>query len=113
MLIVAVAWIFVVLLMSLAEAISSQGSVLGALVTFVLYGVLPLAIVLYLMGTPMRRRALRAREAAAVQAEDANVSTPPSLPAEPATAPPMASAGTGHRRGHAAGDAVTAERKEP
>lgn len=64
MYLVAIAWIYVVLMMSVAEALSSQGTVLGAVVTFVLYGVLPLSIVLYIMGTPARRRALRAREAA-------------------------------------------------
>ena len=57
--IVALAWMFVVVLMALAEAVSTQGSLLGAFVTLVLYGVLPLSIVLYLMGTPMRRRARR------------------------------------------------------
>ena len=57
--IVAVAWIFVVGLMALAEATSTQGSVLGAAVTFLLYGALPLALVMYIMGAPMRRRARR------------------------------------------------------
>jgi hypothetical protein len=38
--------------------------VLGAIVTFFLYGVGPLALVMYLVGTPMRRQARRAREAA-------------------------------------------------
>lgn len=64
--IVAVAWIFVVLLMTLVEATSPQGTLLGAFFTLLLYGVLPLSIVLYLMGTPLRRRARRAREAAAL-----------------------------------------------
>lgn len=68
MYLVAIAWIYVVLMMSVAEALSSQGTVLGAVLTFVLYGVLPLSIVLYILGTPARRRALRAREAA--QASD-------------------------------------------
>lgn len=63
--IVALAWIFVVLLMAAAEASSSQGTVLGALFTLLLYGALPLAIVLYLMGTPARRRARRLAETAA------------------------------------------------
>lgn len=63
--IVAVAWMFVVVLMTLTEATSTQGTVLGAFVTLVLYGLLPLAIVLYLMGTPLRRRARRAAEAQA------------------------------------------------
>jgi mannose/fructose/N-acetylgalactosamine-specific phosphotransferase system component IID len=60
MTVVAIAWIYVVLMMSLVEALSPQGSVLGALFTFVLYGMLPLGIVLYLLGAPARRR-LRAR----------------------------------------------------
>ena len=61
---IVIAWIYVVLMMSVAEAISTQGSVLGALITFVFYGVLPLAIVLYILGTPGRRRARRAAESA-------------------------------------------------
>jgi hypothetical protein len=64
MMLVAIAWIWVVLMMALAEAVSPQGSVLGALITFVLYGVAPLALVLYLMATPMRRRRLRAADEA-------------------------------------------------
>ncbi len=63
---------FVVLLMTVAEAVSPIGSVLGALVTFFLYGVGPLALVMYLLGTPMRRRARRAREAAADEAAAAS-----------------------------------------
>jgi hypothetical protein len=45
-----------------AEATSSQGTVLGAVITFLLYGVAPVSLVMYLLGTPARRRALRARE---------------------------------------------------
>lgn len=67
MYIVTIAWAFVVLLMSLTEATSSQGSLLGALFTLLLYGVLPLSIVLYLMGTPARRAARRHAEAAAAE----------------------------------------------
>lgn len=63
--IVALAWIFVVVLMSLAEGASPQGSWLGAFFTLLLYGLLPLSIVLYVMGTPLRRRVRRAAEAAA------------------------------------------------
>ena len=91
MYLVAIAWMYVVLMMAVAEAVSSQGTVIGAIFTFVLYGLLPLAIVLYIMGTPGRRRALRASETAA--------------DASPASAAPDGS-------GHAAGDTVTAERKE-
>jgi hypothetical protein len=71
MYIVIVAWLYVVLMMALAEALSSQGTVLGAVFTVLLYGVLPLAIVVYIIGTPARKRALRAAEAAAaVEASD-------------------------------------------
>lgn len=68
MYLLALAWLYVVVMMALAEASSSQGSVLGALITFVLYGVLPLALLLYLMGTPHRRAARRRREAAELAA---------------------------------------------
>jgi len=63
MYLVAIAWFYVALMMALAEAFSSQGSILGACITFILYGLLPLAIVLYVMGTPHRRKA-RQRKAA-------------------------------------------------
>lgn len=65
MYLVAIAWIYVVLMMAVAEAISSQGTVLGAVITFVLYGLLPLALVMYILGTPMRRRRQRAEESTA------------------------------------------------
>jgi uncharacterized protein (DUF2062 family) len=84
--IVALAWMFVVLLMALVEATSTQGTVLGAFVTVLLYGVLPLGLVLYLMGTPMRRRRARRAER---------------------------SAPDGDRSGHPPGGAVTTEREEP
>jgi hypothetical protein len=96
MYLVAIAWIYVVLMMAVAEAISPQGSVLGAFFTFVLYGLLPLAIVLYILGTPARRRALKAAEAAADAAR--------------AAAPAASAAPDGSS--HAAGDAIAAERKE-
>ena len=60
---VALGWIYVVLLMTVAEALAPNGTLLGAVITFIFYGLLPLAIVLYLVGTPARRRALRAAEA--------------------------------------------------
>lgn len=68
MYIVAVAWLYVTLMMALAEATNPNGTVLGAVFTFLLYGALPLSIVMYLMGTPMRRRARRIREADESQA---------------------------------------------
>ena len=65
MVLVAIAWMYVVVMMSIAEALSSQGTMLGAVITFVLYGALPLSVVLYIMGAPARRRARRAAESAA------------------------------------------------
>ncbi|MDM0034042.1 hypothetical protein QTI33_18055 [Variovorax sp. J22P271] len=61
---VVIAWLYVALMMAVAEATNTTGTVLGAIVTFVLYGLLPVALVVYLMATPARRRALKAREAA-------------------------------------------------
>jgi hypothetical protein len=49
--IVAMAWIYVVLMMAITER-----SVIAAIMTFLLYGVLPLTIILYVMATPARRR---------------------------------------------------------
>jgi len=91
MYVVAAAWLYVVGMMAVAEALSSQGSVLGALITLVFYGLLPLSIVLYVMGTGARRRA---RQAAA----------------EAASAAPAPDGG-GHAAG-TAGGAVAPERKE-
>lgn len=65
MYLVAIAWIYVALMMAGAEATSTQGTVLGALVTFVLYGLLPVSIVVYIMGTGRRRQARRRAEAEA------------------------------------------------
>ena len=64
MLIVAVGWTYVVLMMVLAEALGPGGSVLGAIVTLLLYGVLPLGIVLYVGGARRRARTRRAAELA-------------------------------------------------
>lgn len=64
MYIIPIAWLYVALMMALAEATNSNGTILGAVITFVLYGVLPIGLMLYFMGTPARKRALREREAA-------------------------------------------------
>ncbi len=60
--IIAIGWMFVVMLMTLVEATSPGGTLLGAAITFVLYGVLPLSIVLYILGAPGRKRARRRAE---------------------------------------------------
>ena len=96
MYLVVIAWLYVVLMAAIVEAVSSNGSVLGAVFTFLLWGVLPLAIVMYLMRTPARRRARRAASA---------------LEASRAAAGSAALDPDGG--GHPAGDAVAPVRKEP
>ena len=63
MYIVPIAWLYVAFMMAVAEATNSNGTLLGAMFTFVLYGLAPVLLVLYLMGTPGRKRAIKAREA--------------------------------------------------
>ena len=107
MYLVVIAWLYVTIMMSVAEATSSTGSVLGAIVTFVLYGLLPLSIVVYIMGTPARKRAIHARAMAErAQAEAAAALSEPSSPsAQPDTG--------SHAPAGAQGGAVTPVRKEP
>ena len=70
MYLVVIAWLYVTLMMAVAEATSPVGSVLGAIVTFVLYGLLPLGILVYILGTPARKRKLHQRAQAEQQAWD-------------------------------------------
>jgi heme exporter protein D len=65
MYLVLIAWLYVALMMAIAEATSPVGSVLGAVFTFLLYGALPMGVVGYIMGSPARRRAIKAQEAQA------------------------------------------------
>ena len=64
MYLVVIGWLYVVLMMAVAEASNTTGTVLGAIVTFFLYGLIPIALVVYLMRTPQRRKEIKAREAA-------------------------------------------------
>ncbi len=98
MYIVAIGWLYVALMMSVAEATNSNGTVLGAIVTFFVYGLAPVALVVYLMRSPGRGRAIKAREAAAASA-CAPAETPasdapdaggqPAAAAEPASVAPV------------------------
>lgn len=65
---VIIAWLYVALMMAVAEATNTTGTVLGAIFTFGLYGLLPVALIVYIMRTPARRKAMRAREQAAREA---------------------------------------------
>ena len=89
MYLVAIGWMYVVLMVAVVEALSSNGTVVGAIFTFLLWGVLPLAIVLYLLRTPARRRERGAQAAGG------------SAPLDP------------DGGGHPAGDAVAPEREKP
>jgi len=62
MYIVAIAWIYVALMMGVAEATNTNGTVLGGIVTFILYGILPTSIIIYIMDPPRRKRVRLARE---------------------------------------------------
>ena len=87
MYIVPIAWLYVVVMMSVAEATKANGTLLGAFITFVLYGVLPIGLILYFMGAPSRKRAIRAREAAELQAslQSLQTDTGSLAPADPVT----------------------------
>jgi len=51
MYIVAIAWLYAALMMA-----STEPSVVAGTLTFVFYGLLPCALLLWLVGTPQRRR---------------------------------------------------------
>jgi uncharacterized membrane protein len=101
MYLIVIAWLYVTLLMGLAEAFSTQGTVLGAIITFLLYGVVPMSLLVYVMGTPLRKKArLRAETTAPVIMEQTATSL----------AEPNAS---GHAPGLPVQTGITAMRKEP
>jgi hypothetical protein len=100
MYLIVIAWLYVTLLMGLAEAFSTQGTVLGAIITFLLYGVAPMSLVVYVMGTPLRRKA-KLRE----QAPPHSAPAPSDSVTEPDT--------SGHAPGLPQDAAVPAVRKEP
>lgn len=98
MYLIAIAWMYVVVMMTVVEATSPNGTVVGAIFTFFLYGALPLSIVLYILRSSGRKRARRLAEASAeAPTNDAAVD---------------ALGGQPDRSDHPPGDAVTAERKE-
>jgi hypothetical protein len=83
MYLVAIAWLYVTVMMAVAEAAAPGGSWLGAFFTFALYGVLPLSIVLYILGTPGRKRRLRAAREAQAQAPHGAAPEPASVAVAP------------------------------
>ena len=86
MYIIPMAWLYVALMMAVAEATNDNGTVLGGLITFVLYGLGPVLLVLYLMGSPGRRRAIKANEAALAASQAAESAQPDAGSHAPAAA---------------------------
>ena len=103
---VLIAWIYVALMMAIAEATHSQGSLLGAIITFLLYGVVPVTLVMYLLHAPARRRAIKAAEAAQTPAPP--VSQHPPDPSVPSIQPD----GSDHSASAAEAGVITPVRKE-
>jgi len=62
MYLILIGWFYVAVMMAIAEATSSNGTLLGAFFTFLLYGLLPIAIVGYILGTSARRKARQKAE---------------------------------------------------
>lgn len=67
LILVVIAWLYVTLMMAVAEASAINGSLLGAVITFVLYGLLPVSIIVYVFSTPVRKRMRKAREEQAMR----------------------------------------------
>ena len=120
MYLIVIAWIYVVLMMSVAEATNSNGTVLGAVITFVLYGVLPAALVAYLMSAPARNRAIKKRNADEMARHVAGLTpaelvSPPSIP--PSNSPDSGSHAAGGAESIsetvAGGGRIAPVRKEP
>ena len=63
MYLIVIAWIYVVLMMAVAEATNTTGTVMGGIITFFMYGVGPAGLLVYLMGTPARNKAIKKRNA--------------------------------------------------
>lgn len=72
MYVIAIGWLYVTLLMAATEPNLTAG-----VLTFIFYGLAPLALLLWLFGTPQRRRNLARREADAAKVA-------PEVPARPA-----------------------------
>lgn len=108
MYLIVIAWTYVTLMMAVAEATSPTGTLLGAIITFVLYGALPMGILVYILGTPSRKRAIKAREAAEQAAYDAEQAA--AATAATASATPDAGSETAAGAEHGS---VAPVRKEP
>lgn len=83
--IIVIAWLYVVLMMSITEY-----SVTAGIMTFLLYGALPLIIILYVMGAPQRRRNRKEKEKSQREAMHPETQVPPGqsgMASEPGNGP--------------------------
>jgi membrane protein implicated in regulation of membrane protease activity len=111
MYLVLIAWIYVAFMMAIAEATSPVGSLLGAAITFLLYGVLPMSVVGYIMGSPARRRALKAKEAKEAKEAEEREANSTANDRQDANEKAQSVAPNTHRE--ASGHPIASVRKEP
>ena len=77
MYLVVLGWVYVAVLMALAEAFSANGTILGAIVTLILYGFVPVSLILYFISRRQRKYdASKAAETAASDSPDAGGHAP-------------------------------------
>jgi len=78
--VIVIAWLYVVVLMAASVATSPTGSVLAAIMTLFFYGLLPLALMVYLMTGKLRRKARSAAETSATSTSDSRQTEPGAVP---------------------------------
>lgn len=61
---IVLGWLYVAVMMALAQAFHPEGGLLSAAFVLLAYGLAPVELILYVLGTPARRQARRAREQA-------------------------------------------------
>ena len=74
MYIVAIGWLYVAMMMAITET-----NIVAGAATFVFYGLVPVSILMYIMGTPGRRHRRKAAEAR----EQAATTQPKAAPSDP------------------------------
>ena len=80
MYIIGIGWMYVVTLMAATETNLAAG-----LATFIFYGALPCAVLMYILGTKRRRAKRAAMEAAEQQLQTAQTADPADPPADKKT----------------------------
>ena len=116
MYLIVIAWIYVVLMMAVAEATNTTGTVMGGIITFLMYGVGPAGLLVYLMGTPARNKAIKKRNAEERARHVAALAAAAEPPLEVSVFPDASSHAAGGEEAIATpadGASVTPVRKEP